>query len=117
MPPVIPVTDNNNYETGEGTVRLRAWVGHNQFGTISAWLNNGPLATSASIDLPIGEAADIRGQSLLIICTVQDIMSNTNTTSLTIELGDSENGATYPYVQDVSVNGGAVIYQITITLN
>lgn len=114
---VIRVTQNDHYETGEGMVNLRTWVGHNQFGTLSAWLNNTPLATSGHIERPIGDAADIKGQTLLIICTVQDIMSNTSNTSLTIELEDNENSKAYSYVQQVAVNGGAVIYEITISLD
>ncbi|TND08835.1 MAG: hypothetical protein FD123_1689 [Bacteroidetes bacterium] len=114
--PIERVNKTEQYELGTGSLQLRAWVGYNQFGTISAWLNQQPLGTANSLDKTIGPVKQLSGKRLVVISTVQDIMASTNTTSITIELSDGTNSKTYTYTQAVSVNGGAVIYSIIINL-
>lgn len=85
-----PVLHEEDYDAGDGPIRLTVVVGERQFGTSVAYLDDKAIANGDIDGIRIGDAKDLGGKTLTIYTLVTDIRDSTDEMAVTWILGGGE---------------------------
>ncbi len=85
-----PVLHEDEYQAGDGQVRLTVIVGEKQFGTSIVYLGHDAIANGDIDQLKLGEGKDLRGKELVVYTLVTDIRNNTDEVAVTWILNGGE---------------------------
>jgi hypothetical protein len=107
---------NHSYTICNGELELSAYLGYNQYGLISVWLDDEFIKSAQSLKINFGSKENLVGKTITLIATAQDIQGKHNHTSLFIKLKDNTCNKQLDDEDDAPVNGGYVIYSVKIKL-
>jgi hypothetical protein len=110
------VTFNFDYAADPGAVSLSVTIGDGQIGGSSIQLDGkafGPVGEI--VDLPLGDAAELRGHTLLVRTGVIDINKLTNSTTVSYDMNGARSGGLLSGGSvSVEHEGDAVLYEALI---
>jgi hypothetical protein len=112
------VTLDQEYLVKQADVFLSIIIGEGQIGGTTVFLDDKAIlrAGGSFSRLLLGEGADISGQTLTVISSVNDVNKLTNRMSVTYQLDGGAQDAEFVAKGQVTNNNDTLVFQATITL-
>jgi hypothetical protein len=110
------VLHEDEYETGDGQVRLTVVVGERQFGTSIVYIGKDAIANGDIDGLKLGEGIELRGKELTVYTLVTDIRNNTDDVAVTWVLNGGEHKLSATETGKVAKNFGSQIFKAVFRL-
>ena len=106
----------DEYQTGDGQVRLTVTVGERQVGTSVVVVDGKAVANGDIDDLKLGEGKDLRGEELTVYTLVTDVRNNTDDVSVTWILNGGDHRLSATATGKVSKNFGSQMFKAVFSL-
>jgi hypothetical protein len=108
---------DTEYKLATSDVFLDVVIGEGQTGSISVKLGDTLIAQEDKIaSLPVGNGNNLKDKKLIILCDVQDMLIETNNTSVTFTLKGGESKYRYTCMGTVDEDMDKIEYKIKINL-
>jgi hypothetical protein len=111
-----PVLHEDEYETGDGQVRLTVIVGERQFGTSIVYIGHDAVANGDIDRLKLGEGDKLHGKDLTVYTLVTDVRNNTDDVAVTWILNGGEHKLSATETAKVAKDFGSQVFKAVFRL-
>jgi hypothetical protein len=106
-----------DYHVADKEVKISVVIGEAQIGSSLVMLDEKEKAKGEKIvDCSLGNGPDLKGKTLLVKTTVNDVSDKTNLTSVTYQLKGGKEDANYLLDATVANEGDSMLYRATFKM-